>query len=248
MRKTESVSPLKYDSVDFMVYVPPSSTSSLTQVESPAPVSGQLTAKRCSLPQGEPVFKAVIECTGTDNYDVITVIRSAVMLERKRGTETSCYIEYHRLDGRSDGWEELSLVLVEKYQLLDGQGKSWLPPNILNDCAIEKVSLRSGQFIRYCHKRTPAWTVSTENSTDIPLSYNAVNGLSRQHLSLIAQAEFKPSFVVSGKTTVLGWDNNSIIAVQSSHETVRPPLPPFKWHWITLLLTEDARTATLKVR
>lgn len=237
------VSAVRYDSVDFMSYIL-SSSPDHTKAISPTPV---ICDHNTSSEHGEQVFKTILYCSdsATSSYDTITVNQNNVVFERTRDAGESSCRKYERPVGGRDGWEEFSLEVREMYQLLDGQGKSWLPPNISTDCPIGDVELQGSQFMRHCHTRTPTWHISTTKQ-EIYLPYNDGNGPTQHSVSLYSKKDFKPIFWMNEKKIVLGWKNNSMTA-ETTNDTVKP-LPCFNWFRLVILLTEDHPTMKLKVR
>nr|XP_053656939.1 uncharacterized protein LOC128705845 [Cherax quadricarinatus] len=243
VQKNGSIFHVMYDSVEFEAYVPPKFLLPPDSSQVPDTV-GSAKSKPASSnnKQSRHLFSALMQCDLDDDFDFLSVKSNSVELKRTRRHSVNKSFYESEVGELAGGWEQFSLGLVGEYKLTDGQGNSWLPPNITIDCPLTHMTVQEGMLTRHCLSWTPTWKVTGPKNIVFPLNVCNQDSESRQIVSLFSKANFTPTFITGRSKIVLGWRDGNMLSTEHLD-----PLPPSMWHSLLFLTKISGSSIILTV-
>ncbi|XP_069990535.1 uncharacterized protein [Penaeus vannamei] len=171
-------------------------------------------------PPSGSIFKAKLTCDGDWYSDSFDVSGDGVTMERFHGNNLTTTVM--PAPPAEEGWPDLELKFGDTYELLDGQGQSWIGQEISPKCMLKKVEISDGKFAKHCPEGTLKWEVEGKKCAFVPLPRSS-GSRHTLNLTLVSKDSFRPVFQLGGIEVELGMREGSVVAAGKGNSPLEPP-------------------------
>nr|XP_027237137.1 uncharacterized protein LOC113828376 [Penaeus vannamei] len=171
-------------------------------------------------PPSGSIFKAKLTCDGDWYSDSFDVSGDGVTMERFHGNNLTTTVM--PAPPAEEGWPDLELKFGDTYELLDGQGQSWIGQEISPKCMLKKVEISDGKFAKHCPEGTLKWEVEGKKCSFVPLPRSS-GSRHTLNLTLVSKDSFRPVFQLGGVEVELGMREGSVVAAGKGNSPLEPP-------------------------
>lgn len=171
-------------------------------------------------PPSGSIFKAKLTCDGDWHSDSFDVTRNNVTMRSFHGGTFNTTVM--PAPPAEEGWTDLELKFSDTYELLDGQGQSWIGQDFSLKCKLKEVEISDGKFAKHCPEGTLKWEVEGEKCAFVPLPRSPESSHTL-NLTLMSKDSFKPVFHLGGVEVELGMREGSVVAAGEGDSPLKPP-------------------------
>ncbi|XP_047489973.1 uncharacterized protein LOC125039765 [Penaeus chinensis] len=171
------------------------------------------------VPPSGSIFKVKLTCDGDWHSDSFNVSSNSVTMKSFHDDNLNSTVM--PAPPAEEGWTDLELKFSDTYELLDGQGQSWIGKEISPKCKLKKVKVSDGRFAKHCPEGTLKWEVEGEKCAFVPLPHSENHHT--LNLTLMSKDNFKPVFHLGGVEVELGMREGSVVAAGEGNSPLKPP-------------------------